>query len=64
MRLSTFAQIALPLLLVVSGGLLMMDRMDLVRIDSLIRLWPVTLIAVGLEDLYRWSTKGKTERER
>ena len=45
----------LPLLLVLAGALLLMDRMDMIHIDHLAQLWPVTLIAAGLEELYKWS---------
>jgi len=64
MRLFAAGQIILPLMLVLAGTLLMMDRMDVIRVDSLAQLWPVTLIAAGLEELYRWATGDRKERDR
>ncbi len=42
----------LPLLLVLTGSLLLMDRLDVVHISHLAQLWPVILIAIGLQELY------------
>jgi hypothetical protein len=56
MRTLSSGQLALPLLLVLAGTLLMMDRLDMIRIDHLAQLWPVALIAAGLEELYTWAT--------
>jgi hypothetical protein len=58
MRSITSGQLALPLLLVLSGALLMMDRLDMIRINHLAQLWPIVLIAVGLEQLYLWTVSG------
>jgi hypothetical protein len=56
MRLFYPGQIALPLMLVLAGGLFLMGRFDIIQIARYWDLWPVTLIATGLEELYLWAT--------
>lgn len=58
------ARIAFPLLLVLSGTLLMMNNLDVLPIGDLARMWPVALIAGGVEELYRWAAgEGKVTGE-
>jgi hypothetical protein len=58
MRLFYPGQIALPLILILAGALLVMSRFDMIQVARYWDLWPVTLIAAGLEELYRWATSG------
>ena len=55
MHLTQSRQLVLPLLLVLTGTLLLMDRLDMIRIAHLAQLWPVVLIAVGMQELYNWT---------
>jgi hypothetical protein len=59
MRLFYPGQIALPLILVLAGALFLMGRMDVVHLTGYRNLWPVALIAAGLEELYLWSASGE-----
>jgi hypothetical protein len=52
-------EITLPLLMVLTGTLLMMDRFDMIRISHLAQLWPIGLIALGLQELYVWTVSGR-----
>jgi len=61
MRLFHPGQIALPLLLVLTGALTMMSRLDIIRFAHYANLWPVVLIAAGLEELYIWAFKGEDQ---
>jgi len=61
MRLTQPRQLVLPLLLVLTGTLLLMDRFDMIRIAHLAQLWPVVLIAVGVQELYNWTLTGHKE---
>ncbi len=49
---------ALPLMLLLGGVFLMMDRLDIIQVARFWDLWPVALIAAGLEELYLWATAG------
>ena len=62
MRLFYPRQLILPMMLVLAGSLLMMDSLDIIQVSGLWNLWPVTLIAAGLEELYLWAFPGKTRR--
>ena len=56
MRLFYPGQIALPLMLILAGGLFLMSRFDIIQVARYWDLWPVALIAAGLEQLYLWAT--------
>jgi hypothetical protein len=56
MRLFYPGQIALPLMLILAGGLFLMGRFDIIQVARFWDLWPVMLIAAGLEELYLWAT--------
>ena len=56
MRLFYPGQIALPLMLILGGALLVMSRFDIIQVAQYRDLWPVALIAAGLEELYMWAT--------
>ena len=56
MRLFFPGQIALPLILILAGALLVMSRFDIIQVARYLDLWPVALIAAGLEELYLWAT--------
>lgn len=58
MRLFYPGRIAVPLMLILAGALLMMSRLDIIQVARYQDLWPVTLIAAGLEQLYLWATAG------
>lgn len=58
MRAFLPGQIALPLILILSGMLLVLSRFDIVQVARYWDLWPVTLIAAGLEELYLWASSG------
>ena len=49
-------QIAISLVLLLAGVLLVMDRFDIIQVTQLWNLWPVMLIAVGLEQIFLWAT--------
>jgi hypothetical protein len=36
--------------------LLVMDRLDIIQVTQLWNLWPVMLIAAGLEQIFLWAT--------
>jgi hypothetical protein len=48
--------IAAPLCLILAGTLLALDRFDIIQVNHIWKLWPVILIAAGMEKLYLWST--------
>jgi hypothetical protein len=52
-------QLLLPLMIILTGALLVMGQFDIIHITRYQQLWPVTIIAAGLEELYRWATFGK-----
>jgi len=54
MRLFYPGQMVLPLILVLAGIALTMDRLDIIQVSSIWNLWPVALIAAGLEELWLW----------
>jgi hypothetical protein len=56
MRLFYPGQIVVPLMLILAGTLVMMSRFDIIQVTRYQDLWPVTLIAAGLEQLYLWAT--------
>ena len=55
MRLFYPGQIVVPLMLILTGVLLVMNRFDIIQVARYQNLWPVTLIAAGLEQLYLWA---------
>jgi len=55
MRLFYPAQIVVPMMFILTGALLVMGRFDIIQIARYQELWPVTLIAAGLEQLYLWA---------
>jgi hypothetical protein len=46
----------IPVLLLFLGALSLMDLVGIIQVARPWSLWPVTLIATGLEELYLWST--------
>jgi hypothetical protein len=48
--------VAIPLCLILGGVLLALDRFGIIQISHIWSLWPVTLIAAGMEKLYLWTT--------
>lgn len=55
---------ALPLMLLLAGVALMMDKLDIIQIAGFWNLWPVALIAAGLEELYLWAASGRAGKNR
>jgi Domain of unknown function (DUF5668) len=52
--------VAIPLCLILAGGLLAMDRFGIIQVNHIWNLWPVMLIASGMEKLYLWTiTQGR-----
>lgn len=51
----------LPLMFILTGALLVMGHLDMIQIARYQQLWPVTIIAAGIEELYRWATSGKNQ---
>jgi len=47
--------VALPLCLILAGALLAMDRFGIIQVSHIWNLWPVALIAAGMEKLYLWA---------
>ena len=45
-------------MLILAGALLVMGRFDIIQIARYQDLWPVALIAAGLEELYLWAISG------
>jgi hypothetical protein len=62
MRLFYPGQIALPLILILAGTLMVMGRFDIIQVDRYWDLWPVALIAAGLEELYLWATSRRDDQ--
>ena len=62
MRLFYPGQMALPLMLLLAGVAIMMDRLDIIQVARFWDLWPVALIAAGLEELYLWAAAGKARK--
>ena len=58
MRLFYPGQVALPLTLILAGALFLMSRFDIIQVARFWDLWPILLIAVGLEELYLWAVSG------
>ncbi len=52
MRLIHRGGIALPLMAILAGTLLALARLELIHLPHLRDLWPVAIIAFGLEDLF------------
>ena len=61
MRVISPAQMVLPLTIVLLGMVLLMGRMDMIRLPWYQEFWPVTLIAAGLEELYLWTRSGRNQ---
>jgi hypothetical protein len=47
--------VAIPLCLILAGALLAMDRFGIIQITHIWNLWPILLIAAGMEKLYLWT---------
>ncbi len=62
MRLFYPGQIALPMMLILAGALLVMSRFDIIQVARYWDLWPVALIAAGLEELYLWATSHRDDQ--
>lgn len=53
-------RLLLPLIFILTGTLLVMGQFDVIHISGFQQLWPVTIIAAGIEELHRWATSGNT----
>ncbi len=47
--------VAVPLCLILAGALLALDRFGIIQVSQIWKLWPVILIAAGMEKLYLWT---------
>jgi hypothetical protein len=59
MRLFYPGQAVIPLAIIFASALFMMTRFDTIQIAQYWRLWPVSLIAAGLEELYLWASRNQ-----
>ena len=48
--------VAVPLCLILGGTLAAMNSFDIIHVNNIWSLWPVILIASGMEKLYLWTT--------
>ena len=51
-------RIAFPLFLILAGTLYLLGDSGMVRQVHLHNIWPLFLIALGLEQIYNWSQSG------
>jgi hypothetical protein len=58
MRLFYPGQAALPLMLVLFAVLSLIARFGVLPVAGYWNLWPIGLIATGLEELYLWAASG------
>jgi hypothetical protein len=57
--------VAFPLCLILAGVLIAMDRAGIIQVNHIWNLWPVMLIAAGMEKLYIWAiTPGRITQDR
>jgi hypothetical protein len=49
-------------MLILAGVLLVMSRFDIIQVAQYRDLWPVALIAAGLEQLYLWATSSRDDQ--
>ena len=54
---------ALALILIGAGVFLLLDNLGILWIDRVRDLWPLTLIAIGLVELLRWSRQREPESQ-
>jgi hypothetical protein len=47
--------VAIPLCLILAGALLALDRFGIIQVNHIWNLWPIMLIASGMEKLYLWT---------
>ena len=47
--------VATVLSLLMAGGLVLMDHFNVIHLTRIGSLWPVVLIAIGLEELFAWA---------
>jgi hypothetical protein len=47
--------VAVPLCFLLAGVLLAMNRFGIIQVNHIWSLWPVMLIASGMEKLYLWT---------
>jgi hypothetical protein len=50
------------MMLILAGALLVMSRFDIIQVARYWDLWPVALIAAGLEELYLWATSHRDDQ--
>ena len=53
--------IAFPLFLILAGTLILLGRAGVVHVVDLRNIWPVILIAIGLDQLYGWASPGSRQ---
>jgi hypothetical protein len=53
--------IAFPLTLIAAGGFLLMNQFTPIHAAEIRNLWPVAIIAAGLEELYLWAGSGERQ---
>jgi hypothetical protein len=55
------AETVLGGVLVVMGIVLLLDKLDIVAIRELVKLWPVSLIGVGIYQLLEYKEKSRVQ---
>lgn len=55
MRLIHPSHLLLPLMFILTGALLVLGQFQVIQIAQFQQFWPVTIIAAGIEELYRWA---------
>lgn len=54
-------EVLLGAILVLIGAVLLLDRLDLVELRDLVKLWPVSLIGVGIYQLLEHNDHEKSQ---
>ena len=60
MRIYYPGVLMIPIVLLLLSALSVMSSFGVIQVARVWSLWPVTLIATGLEELYLWTTTKKT----
>lgn len=64
MRTFRPGEIALPLTLLLAGVAMTLNNLAIIQVTEIWSLWPVLLIASGLEELYFWAFPERMRRNR
>ena len=53
--------IAFPLFLILAGTLFLLGQAGVVPVVHIYNVWPLILIAIGLDQLYGWASSGSRQ---